>query len=215
MACPWPAFALAGGVMERLLANIPEALRVWKAEMRRRPEAEVRLEQWLFINAAGVLLGEKPGELLTLRLDEFGLEERALEAHLARCGEDWGFQARILQSNAVSFKLLVFNTQRLAAILEEAPLCILEGKLGYSLPLRVESFIGELSARWREGDRVPHEVGILLGYPFDDVFGFMGLLPLPCQGTCGWQVYGCLHEARRRSGAYTEARCRALAFLAA
>ena len=48
----------------------------------------------------------------------------------------------------------------------------------------------------------------------EDVFGYMGLLPLSCKGACGWQVYGCMEESQRRSCAFKDARCQALMFLA-
>ena len=59
---------------------------------------------------------------------------------------------------------------------------------------------------------IPHEIGVALGYPLDDVFGYMGLLPLACKGVCGWKVYGCMAESRRRSCAFNDARCQALIF---
>ena len=60
--------------------------------------------------------------------------------------------------------------------------------------------------RARLGDTFPHEIGIFLGYPLEDVAGF-----IRCQG-CGykcaglWKVYGDEEEARKQFALFE--RCR-------
>ena len=201
--------------MGLILDRIPSSYRAWKRDLPQRPKEEQRFDRWLFINAAGVLLGEKTGELLSLDASELGLPDGAIAGLLESRAAEWGFQYRILFVNEISHKLLVYNRTRLQAVLDEAPCCIMQGRLGYASPLGAEEFADELSRRWNRTGQVPHEVGVALGYPLDDVFGFMGLLPLPCQGVCGWRVYGDMKESHRRSCAFNDARCRALAFIAA
>jgi hypothetical protein len=88
------------------------------------------------------------------------------------------------------------------------------GQLNYPCPLEPESFLNEVERRWNSHHAIPHEIGIALGYPLEDVFGYMGLVPLACKGACGWQVFGCMKESQRRSCAFNNARCQALLFLA-
>lgn len=201
--------------MEISAVEIPRHFREWKAEHCRRPASEERFDRWLIIQAAGLLLGEKTGELLNLLRDEHGLPEEELQRILIKRGREWGFRFRILYSSDESYKLLIYDAARLEKVLQRVPRCIIEDKLGYPSPMGPGVFVEELRKRWTISGFVPHEVGIALGYPLEDVFGFMGLMSLPCQGACGWQVYGCMRKAQRLSCGYHNARCRALAFLAA
>ena len=186
----------------------------WRSSLSEVEREQQRFDEWLFLNASSVLLSEKTGELLTLSLDEFKMSPREVEAGLQRLAEMWGFSFRLLFESNGLLKLIIYQKERLQAVLDEAPFCIMGAKLNYSYPLRAESFIEELKERWQRDARVPHEIGVALGYPLDDVFGYMGLLPLPCLGVCGWQVYGCMQESKRRSCAFNDARCQALIFLA-
>ncbi|MDQ8209195.1 DUF3793 family protein [Coraliomargarita sp. SDUM461003] len=185
----------------------------WKAALAGASDLEQRFDAWVFLNASSVLLSEKTGELLSLDLEEMGMSVAQVEAGLARLAAQWGFDFRLLiESNGLQ-KFIIFQTERLQAVLESAPYCVMGAQLNYRYPLSAGSFIDELRERWRLHGTIPHEIGVALGYPLDDVFGYMGLLPLSCKGVCGWQVYGCMKESQRRSCAFNNARCQALIFL--
>jgi hypothetical protein len=186
----------------------------WRSSLSGVEREQQRFDEWLFLNASSVLLSEKTGELLTLSLEEFEMSPGQVETGLRRLSEMWGFSFRLLFESNDLLKLIIYQSDRLQAVLDEAPFCIMGAKLDYSYPLRSESFIEELKERWHREAKVPHEIGVALGYPLDDVFGYMGLLPLPCLGVCGWQVYGCMQESKRRSCAFNNARCQALMLLA-
>jgi len=191
-----------------------QPFRDWRASLSSLERAQQRFDEWLFLNASSVLLSEKTGELLTLSLDELELRVPEVEANLQRLAEIWRFSYRLLHEKNAMLKLMVYQRERLQAVLDEAPFCIMGAKLGYAYPLRAEGFIDEVRQRWHTRGQVPHEIGVAPGYPLDDVFGYMGLLPLPCLGVCGWRVYGCMRESQRLSCAFNNARCRALMFLA-
>ncbi|HKK18208.1 MAG TPA: DUF3793 family protein [Opitutales bacterium] len=191
-----------------------QPFRDWRDSLSAAEREQQRFDEWLFLNASSVLLSEKTGELLTFSLEEFGKSPREVEAGLSRLAEMWDFSFRLLYESNDLLKLIVYQKDRLQAVLDEAPFCIMGAKLHYRYPLTSESFIEELRRRWHRHARVPHEIGVALGYPLDDVFGYMGLLSLPCLGVCGWQVYGCMKESKRRSCAFNNARCQALIFLA-
>ncbi|MFP4281208.1 MAG: DUF3793 family protein [Opitutales bacterium] len=186
----------------------------WRNSLSAADEFSRRFDEWLFLNASTVLLSEKTGELLALNRREFALSRADLETRLQHLGERWGFEARVLFESNDLIKFIVYRRDRLQAVLDEAPYCVMVGQLGYSAPLEAERFLAELQERWETDGAIPHEIGVALGYPLDDVFGYMGLLPLPCKGVCGWRVYGCMAESCRRSGAFQNARCQALVFLA-
>lgn len=186
----------------------------WRKALCIKDQKEQRFDQWLFLNGSSVLLSEKTGELLTLDLDEMGMGVSEVDGALARLSSLWGFHYRLLRLNDSLLKFILYRPERLQTALDEAPYCVMVGKLNYNYPLRADGFIDEVKLRWEEQGCIPHEIGVALGYPLDDVFGYMGLLPLPCKGVCGWRVYGCIKTSQRLSSAFNNARCKALAFLA-
>ena len=205
-------FIFTGMVLEQTEANM-RPFHDWKAALAGASDLEQRFDAWVFLNASSVLLSEKTGELLSLDHEEMGMSVAQVEAGLARLAAQWGFDFRLLiESNGLQ-KFIIFQTERLQAVLESAPYCVMGAQLNYRYPLRAGNFIDELRERWRLHGTIPHEIGVALGYPLDDVFGYMGLLPLSCKGVCGWQVYGCMKESQRRSCAFNNARCQALIFL--
>lgn len=186
----------------------------WKADLDAQATEAQRFEQWVFLNASSVLLSEKTGELLALNLAELDMTLESLEPALERLAGQWGFHYRLLiESNGI-LKFIIYQEDRLQEVLDSAPYCVMGAQLRYSYPLQPGSFIDEVKERWVGSGSIPHEIGVALGYPLDDVFGYMGLLPLSCKGACGWQVYGCMKESQRRSCAFNNARCQALMFLA-
>lgn len=86
---------------------------------------------------------------------------------------------------------------------EEAA-CLLTS-LGYE-PQSVNRSVAFLARMMREKEVFPHEVGLFLGYPPEDVLGFMksSREGVKCVGC--WKVYG--DEARARAAFWRFQRCR-------
>ena len=61
---------------------------------------------------------------------------------------------------------------------------------------------GQEARRLREGEEFPHEIGLFLGYPPEDVAGFMTNRGKNCKCVGCWKVYGDEYAARRRFAAY-------------
>lgn len=60
--------------------------------------------------------------------------------------------------------------------------------------------IRRLMARLAENDEFPHEIGLFLGYPPEDVAGFIGHKKPKCTGC--WKVYGDADAAQRTFARY-------------
>lgn len=60
----------------------------------------------------------------------------------------------------------------------------------------------ELVRRLNRGEDFPHEIGLFLGYPAEDVSGFIrhGARCAKCVGT--WKVYGDEESARKKFALY-------------
>lgn len=65
-----------------------------------------------------------------------------------------------------------------------------------------EKCIVWLVRRLRDGEAFPHEIGLFLGYPPEDVDGFIrnGAAGAKCIGT--WKVYGNVETAQRKFAQY-------------
>ena len=57
--------------------------------------------------------------------------------------------------------------------------------------------LGELIGRMRSGNEFPHEIGLFLSYPPEDVQGFIENRASNCKCVGTWKVYGNEEEARK------------------
>ena len=83
--------------------------------------------------------------------------------------------------------------------------------LGYGYndePLRQKlSYLGErLSYYYERSQDFPHETGLFLGYPLEDVRGFIRHRGKECRYTGYWKVYSDVEGAKRMFRVYDEAR---------
>lgn len=65
--------------------------------------------------------------------------------------------------------------------------------------------------RLKESATFPHEIGLFLGYPPEDVSGFIENKPGSCKCVGHWKVYGNMAEAQRMFDQYkkcTDVYCR-------
>ena len=60
----------------------------------------------------------------------------------------------------------------------------------------------KLIGRLREGKEFPHEIGLFLGYPPEDVQGFIENRAANCKYTGTWKVYGDEKAARKKFQTY-------------
>lgn len=70
----------------------------------------------------------------------------------------------------------------------------------------LEGYLSQLGRRLEESAEFPHEIGVFLDYPLEDVQGFManGGAGAVCQGC--WKAYGDAQEAYRRFRLYGKCR---------
>ena len=92
--------------------------------------------------------------------------------------------------------IYVFRKSRLSRDLNHPRVRGFLRKNGYSAT-DIDSAISTLRSHLSEPDGFPHEIGIFLGYPIDDVMGFIQNKGRNCK-CCGcWKVYRNEREAKR------------------
>jgi hypothetical protein len=184
----------------------------WKASIPLLPRAEAEFEKWLFVNISGVLFGQKVGELLMLRSGQSQLSPESRLHRIAKLARSWRFRCRPLYRGEKCLKVIVYDPSRVQDRLSRTPAWFFR-RLGYNPELVHTDFFREIRQRWEGSGRIPHEIGLALGYPLKDVLGFMGMLPLRYAGGCGWRIYGNPCRSLRRSHRFKRARQQALKFL--
>jgi hypothetical protein len=182
--------------------------------LRRLPEGRASFETSLFINIAGVLFAGKAGELLTLTPEKWGMDMHQQAEVTALFASSFHVSCQTLYRNGHCARVLIYDPGEVRKTLSRTPRWFFE-KMDYQPGVEPACFIQEVSRRWRANDHIPHEIGLALGYPVKDVLGYMGLVPLPCTGTCGWRIHGNPAPSLRRSRRYKRARERAVALLSA
>jgi hypothetical protein len=187
-------------------------LQAWKTQMTRLPENRAAFEKWFFVHIAGVLFAGKAGELLNLRAGQFQLSIDEQLRRIEALSPAWKYSQRVLCRIASCARVVLYDPGKVHDALSEAPQWVFD-EMGYPHGIGPAEFLEEVGRRWREKGQIPHEIGLALGYPVKDVLGYMGLVPLPCTGGCGWRIHGNPAASLSRSREFREAKEKALAFL--
>ncbi|WP_417801644.1 DUF3793 family protein [Thermophilibacter provencensis] len=170
---------------------------------------EARFVRCLVCQAGIVLAGRKPAAVFGFRMppDDAAhptsmrrLRVKALigtyALHLLR----FGVRVCLLGWREGRAMLLVWRPRRIRRLLSGAGAHEFLAK--NHLPSRSGALMGELRRRLRAyyGNRAsfPHEIGFVLGYPIEDVDGFMSDGGQGARACGRWKVYGDVDEALRR-----------------
>jgi hypothetical protein len=184
----------------------------WKAQADHLPECEAEFQKWLFVHIASVLFADKAGELLMLRGEKFGLSiDQQIEC-IAALSPSWKYSYVVLCRDSSCARVVIYDPAKVQKTLAEVPLWVFD-KIGYPRDIGPTEFLEDVGRRWQNKGRIPHEIGFCIGYPIKDVLGYMGLIPLPCTGACGWRIYGNPKPSILRSSKFRQAREKAVAFL--
>lgn len=163
-----------------------------------------RFEKKLAFHTAPSLLGIKCASLFTLSRSEFDIGGNARRFNRRAAAR--GLKIKVLREDERGRSLILVYSPRLLSARLKAPenRAILRD-YGYAPGMTTSECLERLSERTRQGD-FPHEIGIFLDYPAEDVRGFVE------NGGCNyklcgcWKVYGSVESARRKFAEYD--RCR-------
>lgn len=156
-------------------------------------------EMALASHCAPVLFGKKPAALFP--------ESCLPDACPWQLLHNQGFRTVRLCRQDKKPLILVYHPDLLEQSLTNESIYSTLKEMGYPIQKNWKAQLGFLYRRFRESPSFPHEVGFFLGYPPEDVLGFM-----QCSRSsklCGlWKVYGDEAQAAKRFDEY--ARCRKL-----
>lgn len=163
------------------------------------------LDEVLAYHCAPALVGLKAANLVSLSWREFpdlGKQAAAYDQHF----RGRGVRFRVLCSCRRNALLLVWHQRLLREQLDQPLAQALLRRDGYRPEAGVEAMLDHLSVRLRQLGDFPHEIGLFLGYPPEDVEGFQRYRGRNCK-LCGyWKVYSDVDRARALFRKYD--RCR-------
>lgn len=164
-------------------------------------------EELVVRHCSPTLAGMKTANMYTCA---YASEEEMREhvRQLNRTFGDKGLRAIPLRYRGGKALIYVFRPERLKEDLCDCTACSVLKERGYPCEKPI-CCLGQLVQRVQSGSDVPHEIGFFLGYPPEDVTGFMeNRTPCNCPGP--WKVYGDVDAARARFDRYkkcTEIYC--------
>jgi hypothetical protein len=164
------------------------------------------LESLVAWHCAATLLGEKAGSMFTLRWERYHALWPAL-VRLREALKQRGVALRVFGTRAGAL-IYLYRPGKLWEELATEPARAILLKCGYS-----ENALSCLQTRLLSFREFPHEIGLFLGYPAQDVAGFIehgGTNPL-FSGL--WKVYHDAEKARSLFCAYRQCRERMLSLL--
>ena len=157
-------------------------------------------EELVVAQCSPTMAGLKTGNLFTCPVDdkkELADTIKRLNAHLVPRGVKI-LPLKYMQNRALIY---MYRPDRLCRDLEdEVASAILSEKL-YPTE-NPEQCVAELIRRLNHDETFPHEIGLFLGYPSEDVDGFirLGAKNAKCVGT--WKVYGDEEAAKKKFALY-------------
>ena len=153
-------------------------------------------------HCAPTLAGLKTGNLFVVKVcceEAFRRRLRELNRTLASKG------LRVIPVKRTESKawVYVYRPSRLKRDLDDSLAREILRKNGYgcSTPGRC---IASLISRMRSGESFPHEIGLFLGYPPEDVRGFIEKGASGCKCSGCWKVYSCEQDAKECFCKYKE-----------
>lgn len=157
-------------------------------------------DAYLIRNCAPTLAGIKTGSLFSLPRpfgDDLTVQLRKLNERLVPRGLRL-IPLRVSQRSAL---LYLYRPSRLRRDLYADASEILLRRSGYCLD-SCEKCLCSLIRRLQCSDEFPHEIGLFLGYPPEDVRGFIENRACNCKCAGCWKVYGDPHIAVQRFDLY-------------
>ncbi len=163
------------------------------------------LERCLILHCAPTLASLKPASLFTI--------ETASAVQLNRELRQWNRTLRpkglllcVLRRSGNTAIVYVYRTSHLQRSLADPELSAFLKRYGYE-STSISSVLVRLKKRLCECDGFPHEIGVFLGYPLEDVVGFIQNGGRNCKCAGCWKVYGDETAAQRKFAMYKKCCC--------
>lgn len=157
-------------------------------------------EKSLIAHCSPTLASLKPASLFNFSYETEEELEESLTYWNAQMKEK-GVRLFVLKKQKQKALIYVYRVSRLEKELKDRRKAEFLNLYGYA-GLSVEEALGHLKERLGLCEEFPHEIGVFLGYPLEDVVGFIENTGKNFRFAGLWKVYGNLDEAMRTFGKY-------------
>ena len=157
-------------------------------------------EDYIIRNCAPTLAGLKTGNMFTCPCECRDTLLQELREVNRRLGSK-GLRVIPLRFSDSKALIYMFRPKMLTADLADTTAAEILERCGYS-GRGCEKCVGQLARKLRCQEEFPHEIGLFLGYPPEDVWGFMEQGPDRCKCSGCWKVYGDPEAARKKFAQY-------------
>lgn len=165
-------------------------------------------------HAAPTLLGIKPATLVCPDSARADLPQ-ALKECVPCLARIFGVKVADFRNRAGALLYLVYQPALLQSVLAAEDVVRLLADLGYDVAAAdAETLLSRLRRNFSDS-RFPHEIGVFLGYPAEDVRRFMADGGRGCGAVGCWKAYGDAERVRRCSARYRRLKQHVAALIAA
>lgn len=163
-------------------------------------------EEMLVKHCSPTLAGMKTGSMFTCQYDSVN-EMRNFVRQWNRTLSQKGLRVLPLRFHEKSALIYIYRPTKLRQDLTNETACLILSARGYTTETP-ERCVVRLVQRMAEYAEFPHEIGLFLGYPPEDVYGFIENKACKCCGC--WKVYSDVEAAQKTFAKYkkcTEIYC--------
>lgn len=157
-------------------------------------------DDYIVRNCAPTLAGLKTGNMFTCPFDSREALLDSVRQMNRRLGPK-GLRVVPLRFSERKALIYIYRPRKLSADLADSSAAEILESCGYS-GTRCEQCVGHLVRKLRCQEDFPHEIGLFLGYPPEDVRGFIEQGPDCCKCSGCWKVYGNEAAARKKFDQY-------------
>ncbi len=162
----------------------------------------IQFEKKLAFHTAPSLLGIKCANLISIKKADFNIQEHI--EYFNRKTASRKLKMRIICTYTDRVLILIYSEHLLENQLSQHRNILIE--YGYPKNFTTDSALEKLSEHIKNNSQFPHEIGIFLGYPIEDVLGFIENKGENYVFSGYWKVYGDAEKARRTFSNYDKCR---------
>ena len=157
-------------------------------------------EDYIVRNCAPTLAGLKTGSMFTCPYESKEALLNSVRQLNKRLGKK-GLRILPLRFSDKKALIYLYRPAKLSADLSNHTAKALLHPRGYNTE-SCEKCVVHLVRKLRQEEAFPHEIGLFLGYPPEDVHGFIENGACGCKGVGCWKVYGDEESAKKKFDQY-------------
>ncbi len=153
------------------------------------------LEEAIISSCAPVLVGIKPANLFSVKTDNYP----NLDEEINTLNDIFMHNGMILYkvNRCDNYALIfIFRPSLLMHYIFKNKVSVFLSEIGYNMNASLKEVLQTLFNKIVCEKEFPHEIGIFLGYPLEDIEGFVKHQGKNCKMFGYWKVYGDEHKAR-------------------